>query len=141
MSESGMSEKAILSCRNLGKSYEEGPESVVVLSNLQLELHPGERVAIVGAMQVLDRQVLKWEPGSKEAKYILKARKALTRVAGKQEEDAEQLSPALLKLYLSELLGPQNPPQPPQGAAPQSQPGMGAAPLGPGAPMGGMAPQ
>ena len=40
------------------------------------------RVAIVGAMQVLDRQVLKWEPGSKEAKYILKARKALTRVAG-----------------------------------------------------------
>ncbi|RUP85366.1 lipoprotein-releasing system ATP-binding protein LolD, partial [Corynebacterium propinquum] len=28
MSESGMSEKAILSCRNLGKSYEEGPESV-----------------------------------------------------------------------------------------------------------------
>lgn len=49
MSESGMSEKAILSCRNLGKSYEEGPESVVVLSNLQLELHPGERVAIVGS--------------------------------------------------------------------------------------------
>jgi hypothetical protein len=99
------------------------------------------RVAIVGAMQVLDRQVLKWEPGSKEAKYILKARKALTRVAGKQEEDAEQLSPALMKLYLSELLGPQNPPQPPQGAAPQPPPGMGAAPLGPGAPMGGMAPQ
>ncbi len=27
-----MSEKAILSCRNLGKSYEEGPESVVVLA-------------------------------------------------------------------------------------------------------------
>ena len=49
MSELGMSEKAILSCRDLGKSYEEGPESVVVLSNLQLELHPGERVAIVGS--------------------------------------------------------------------------------------------
>ena len=48
MSESGMSEKAILSCRNLGKSYEEGPESVEVLAGLQLELHPGERVAIVG---------------------------------------------------------------------------------------------
>ena len=48
MSESGMSEKAILSCRNLGKSYEEGPESVEVLANLQLELHPGERVAIIG---------------------------------------------------------------------------------------------
>ncbi len=48
MSESGMSDKAILSCRNLGKSYEEGPESVQVLAGLQLELHPGERVAIVG---------------------------------------------------------------------------------------------
>ena len=44
-----MSEHAVLSCRNLGKSYEEGPESVVVLSGLQLELHPGERVAIVGS--------------------------------------------------------------------------------------------
>ncbi|MCT8947522.1 lipoprotein-releasing ABC transporter ATP-binding protein LolD [Pseudomonas iridis] len=43
-----MSEKAILSCRNLGKSYEEGPESVEVLAGLQLELNPGERVAIVG---------------------------------------------------------------------------------------------
>ncbi|MGJ7514251.1 lipoprotein-releasing ABC transporter ATP-binding protein LolD [Pseudomonas baetica] len=43
-----MSDKAILSCRNLGKSYEEGPESVEVLANLQLELRPGERVAIVG---------------------------------------------------------------------------------------------
>ncbi|WP_236474406.1 lipoprotein-releasing ABC transporter ATP-binding protein LolD [Pseudomonas syringae] len=44
-----MSDKAVLSCRNLGKSYEEGPESVVVLSGLHLELHPGERVAIVGS--------------------------------------------------------------------------------------------
>ncbi|WP_165869775.1 lipoprotein-releasing ABC transporter ATP-binding protein LolD [Pseudomonas sp. LS-2] len=44
-----MSDKAVLSCRNLGKSYEEGPESVVVLSGLQLELHPGQRVAIVGS--------------------------------------------------------------------------------------------
>ena len=44
-----MSDKAVLSCRNLGKSYEEGPESVQVLANLQLELHPGERVAIVGS--------------------------------------------------------------------------------------------
>lgn len=49
MSELGMSDKAVLSCRNLGKSYEEGPESVVVLANLQLELQPGERVAIVGS--------------------------------------------------------------------------------------------
>ncbi|ATR84041.1 lipoprotein-releasing system ATP-binding protein LolD [Pseudomonas sp. FFUP_PS_473] len=49
MSELGMSNKAVLSCRNLGKSYEEGPESVRVLSGLQLELHPGERIAIVGS--------------------------------------------------------------------------------------------
>jgi len=39
----------VLSCRNLGKSYDEGPESVQVLSGLNLELHPGERVAIVGS--------------------------------------------------------------------------------------------
>ncbi|MDT3713009.1 MULTISPECIES: lipoprotein-releasing ABC transporter ATP-binding protein LolD [Pseudomonas] len=44
-----MSDKAVLSCRNLGKSYEEGPESVQVLSGLNLEMHPGERVAIVGS--------------------------------------------------------------------------------------------
>jgi lipoprotein-releasing system ATP-binding protein len=49
MSELGMSDKAVLSCRDLGKSYEEGPESVVVLANLQLELQAGERVAIVGS--------------------------------------------------------------------------------------------
>ncbi len=49
MSESGMIDKAVLSCRNLGKSYDEGPESVVVLANLQLELQAGERVAIVGS--------------------------------------------------------------------------------------------
>ncbi|MBD1554238.1 lipoprotein-releasing ABC transporter ATP-binding protein LolD [Pseudomonas sp. C2L12B] len=48
MSEPRMNDKAVLSCRNLGKSYEEGPESVVVLHNLQLELYAGERVAIVG---------------------------------------------------------------------------------------------
>ncbi|MBK4989569.1 lipoprotein-releasing ABC transporter ATP-binding protein LolD [Pseudomonas sp. S60] len=49
MSESRMSDKAVLSCRNLGKAYDEGPESVQVLSGLNLELHPGERVAIVGS--------------------------------------------------------------------------------------------
>jgi lipoprotein-releasing system ATP-binding protein len=49
MSESRMSDKAVLSCRNLGKSYDEGPESVKVLSVLNLELHAGERVAIVGS--------------------------------------------------------------------------------------------
>ncbi|ENB9663054.1 TPA: lipoprotein-releasing ABC transporter ATP-binding protein LolD [Pseudomonas putida] len=44
-----MSDKAVLSCRNLGKSYDEGPESVQVLSGLNLELHAGERIAIVGS--------------------------------------------------------------------------------------------
>ncbi|NIE77631.1 lipoprotein-releasing ABC transporter ATP-binding protein LolD [Pantoea sp. Tr-811] len=49
MSESRMSDKAVLSCRNLGKSYDEGPASVQVLHGLNLELHAGERVAIVGS--------------------------------------------------------------------------------------------
>lgn len=49
MSEIAMRDRAVLSCRNLGKCYEEGPQSVVVLSGLELELHPGERVAIVGS--------------------------------------------------------------------------------------------
>jgi lipoprotein-releasing system ATP-binding protein len=49
MSDSVMQDRAVLSCRNLGKSYDEGPQSVVVLQDLQLELHPGERVAIVGS--------------------------------------------------------------------------------------------
>ncbi|MFJ4344106.1 lipoprotein-releasing ABC transporter ATP-binding protein LolD [Pseudomonas sp. NPDC089401] len=44
-----MSDKAVLSCRNLGKSYDEGPASVQVLAGLNLELHAGERVAIVGS--------------------------------------------------------------------------------------------
>lgn len=49
MSDQVMQNRAVLSCRNLGKSYDEGPQSVVVLADLQLELHPGERVAIVGS--------------------------------------------------------------------------------------------
>lgn len=44
-----MSDKAVLSCRNLGKSYEEGPQSVQVLAGVELELHAGERLAIVGS--------------------------------------------------------------------------------------------
>ena len=44
-----MSEMAVLSCRNLGKRYEEGPQSVEVLAGLELELLAGERVAIVGS--------------------------------------------------------------------------------------------
>ncbi len=44
-----MSDKSVLSCRNLGKSYEEGPQTVEVLSAVELELQPGERVAIIGS--------------------------------------------------------------------------------------------
>ncbi|UVE19225.1 lipoprotein-releasing ABC transporter ATP-binding protein LolD [Pseudomonas sp. LS44] len=44
-----MSKQVVLSCRNLGKSYEEGPQAVVVLAGLDLELQAGERVAIVGS--------------------------------------------------------------------------------------------
>jgi lipoprotein-releasing system ATP-binding protein len=44
-----MSDKAVLRCQNLGKSYEEGPQTVDVLSGVELELLPGERVSIVGS--------------------------------------------------------------------------------------------
>ena len=44
-----MSEMAVLSCRNLGKRYEEGPQAVEVLAGVELELLAGERVAIVGS--------------------------------------------------------------------------------------------
>lgn len=49
MSNPVMHDRAVLSCRNLSKSYDEGPQTVVVLDDLQLELHPGERMAIVGS--------------------------------------------------------------------------------------------
>ena len=42
-------DKAVLQCRNLGKRYEEGPQSVEVLAGVELELLPGERVAIIGS--------------------------------------------------------------------------------------------
>jgi len=49
MNDGFSNDRAVLSCRNLGKRYEQGPESVNVLSGLQLELFPGQRVAIVGS--------------------------------------------------------------------------------------------
>lgn len=49
MNDGASHEQAVLSCRNLGKRYEQGPESVEVLAGLQLELYPGQRVAIVGS--------------------------------------------------------------------------------------------
>lgn len=49
MSDKAMNDtQAVLRCRDLGKCYEEGPQAVQVLSGLELELFPGERVAIVG---------------------------------------------------------------------------------------------
>lgn len=44
-----MSDKAVLSCRNLHKRYNEGPQSIEVLQGVELELMPGERVAVVGS--------------------------------------------------------------------------------------------
>ncbi len=42
-------EAPVLRCAALGKCYDEGPQSVQVLSGLELQLYPGERVAIVGS--------------------------------------------------------------------------------------------
>lgn len=44
-----MSNQAVLECRNLGKSYSEGPAEVQVLQGVELLLKPGERVAIIGS--------------------------------------------------------------------------------------------
>lgn len=39
---------AVLQCRSLGKSYDEGPQKIQVLKGVELTLNPGERAAIVG---------------------------------------------------------------------------------------------
>jgi lipoprotein-releasing system ATP-binding protein len=39
----------VLSCRDLGKTFQEGNLSVDVLNGVELDIAPGERVAIVGA--------------------------------------------------------------------------------------------
>jgi len=39
----------VLSCSHLGKTFNEGVEAVEVLSNVELSVHAGERVAIIGA--------------------------------------------------------------------------------------------
>lgn len=44
-----MSNQAVLECRNLTKSYSEGPVEVQVLQGVELLLKPGERVAIIGS--------------------------------------------------------------------------------------------
>ncbi|GAA5317186.1 MAG: lipoprotein-releasing ABC transporter ATP-binding protein LolD [Candidatus Pelagadaptatus aseana] len=41
--------QAVLQCRNIVKHYRQGPNTVEVLKGIDFELHPGERLAIVGA--------------------------------------------------------------------------------------------
>ena len=45
----GGSQPPVLSCRQLAKTYRGGPQDVVVLTAVDLEVNRGERVAIVGA--------------------------------------------------------------------------------------------
>lgn len=42
-------QQAVVACEHLAKSYEEGPEPVTVLQDINFAIHPGEQVAIVGA--------------------------------------------------------------------------------------------
>lgn len=44
-----MSESGILHCQQLGMTYTEGPNHVQVLSDINLHIEEGERIAIVGA--------------------------------------------------------------------------------------------
>ena len=44
-----MSDTPVVECRNLAKTYTEGPAAVEVLSNVNLAIAPRERVAIIGA--------------------------------------------------------------------------------------------
>lgn len=41
--------QAVLSCKGLSKTYTEGPEAVQVLAGINLDVMPGERLAIVGS--------------------------------------------------------------------------------------------
>lgn len=39
----------VLICESLGRTYQDGGRSVEVLANVQLQLNPGEKIAVVGA--------------------------------------------------------------------------------------------
>lgn len=41
--------EAVISCRRLSKIYTQGPQQVEVLSDINLDVMPGERIAIVGS--------------------------------------------------------------------------------------------
>ena len=49
MREKHLSAKTVLECRNIVKSYDEGPQPVEVLKGLNFSVAQGEQVAIVGA--------------------------------------------------------------------------------------------
>jgi lipoprotein-releasing system ATP-binding protein len=49
MSNAALSQSAVISCRGLRKAYREGHDGVPVLMGIDLDVMPGERIAIIGA--------------------------------------------------------------------------------------------
>ncbi len=49
MSDDAVGKTAVISCRGLRKAYREGPDAVPVLMGIDLDVMPGERIAIIGA--------------------------------------------------------------------------------------------
>jgi lipoprotein-releasing system ATP-binding protein len=49
MSDAAVKVTPVIACRGLSKSYREGPDAVPVLLGIDLEVMPGERIAIIGA--------------------------------------------------------------------------------------------
>jgi lipoprotein-releasing system ATP-binding protein len=49
MSEAAVKVTPVIACRGLSKSYREGPDAVPVLLGIDLDVMPGERIAIIGA--------------------------------------------------------------------------------------------
>jgi lipoprotein-releasing system ATP-binding protein len=44
-----MNDSIVLACEHLQKSYDEGPQKIQVLRDIDLQVKPGERVAIIGS--------------------------------------------------------------------------------------------
>ena len=49
MSDAAVNATPVIACRGLGKAYREGPDAVPVLLGIDLDVMPGERIAIIGA--------------------------------------------------------------------------------------------
>ena len=49
MSDAAVKVTPVIACRGLSKSYREGPDAVPVLLGIDLDVMPGERIAIIGA--------------------------------------------------------------------------------------------